>query len=287
MTIKSIFGGLLTSILIFCLLVFSAPAADVPRLINYQGKLTDNLGGPINIETAATFAIYTRANGGATVWSEIQTVTVTDGLFNVLLGSVNPLDPDYFSTHPETYLGVKFGEEAEMTPRQEIVSVAYSLKTAGISVKDGKVGIGTATPGAELEVAGYVKSVVPAFFARNSSHRSAPQYLVFDTVSHNAAGDYNASNGRFTAPVDGLYYFCWGGINYPQETVSRSYLYLNGANYAGSATQLRLDSGAAYGEGGNCAAIPLQQDDWVAIYLGEGGFYSNYGYFTGHLIAAQ
>jgi hypothetical protein len=261
--------------------------ADVPGKINYQGKLTDDLGNPVTLETEVTFALYTQGVGGGAIWSETQTVSVIDGIFNVLLGRLNPLQPDDFSAHPRAYLGVKVGSDAEMSPRPEIVSVAYSLKTAGITVKEGKVGIGTLEPETKLDVAGYVKSEVPAFFARNSSHRTAAQYMAWDTVSHNTGGAYDPSTGRFTAPVDGLYYFCWGGINYPQETVSRSYLYKNGSNYAGNATQLRLDSGAAYGEGGNCAVIPLAAGDWVAIYLGAGGLYSNYGYFTGHLVGAQ
>ena len=260
---------------------------EVPRLINYQGKLTDDLGMPLSLESEMTFAIYTEAAGGEAVWSETQTVAVTDGLFNVLLGTVNPLTPDYFSAHPAAFFGVRVGESSEMVPRQRIAAAVYSLKTAEITLADGKVGVGTAEPGAELDVDGYLKSSTPAFFVRNSSHRSATEYVAWDVVYHNTGGAYDTGTGRFTAPVTGIYHFSWGGINNPAGTLSRSFLHVNGANYAGDATQLRLDSGAAYGEGTNYATIPLSEGDWVAIYLGVGGLYSGYCYFTGYLVAAR
>ena len=109
--------------------LFANAAGEVPGLINYQGKLTDELGVPVNREAEMTFSIYTEAAGGGPVWSESQDVQVTDGIFNVLLGSVNPLAPDYFAVGPETYLGVKIGEDSELAPRQTIVSTAYSLRS--------------------------------------------------------------------------------------------------------------------------------------------------------------
>lgn len=157
---------------------------------------------------------------------------------------------------------------------------------------DGTVGIGTISPTEKLDVAGnitasgYIKSTAVGFFARTNSHRSAAEYLVYNTTSHNTGGAYNNGNGRFTAPTRGLYHFCWGGIQNPASTVSRTYLHVNGSNYAGSGTQLRLDSGSAYGDGCNCATLPLDQNDWVGIYLGAGGAYQDYTWFTGHLVSA-
>lgn len=117
----------ITGVLVWCLA--SSVRGEVPGLINYQGKLTDELGVPVNREAEMTFAIYTEAAGGGPVWSESQDVQVTDGIFNVLLGSINPLMPDHFAAGPETYLGVKISEDAELTPRQKIASTAYSLRS--------------------------------------------------------------------------------------------------------------------------------------------------------------
>jgi hypothetical protein len=102
-------------------------SAPIPALINYQGYLTDSSGTPINAILGITFAIYD--SGGTQLWTETQpSVSVSNGLFNVLLGSVNPINVG--SLGGESYLGVQVGADAEMTPRQRLVSVAYALRAA-------------------------------------------------------------------------------------------------------------------------------------------------------------
>ena len=101
---------------------------NIPTMINYQGYLTDSSGNPINGTLSIRFSIYSTASGGSPLWQETQSsVTITDGLFNVLLGSVNSITAEYLTG--TSYLGVKVGTDAEMTPRQRIVSSAYSLRS--------------------------------------------------------------------------------------------------------------------------------------------------------------
>jgi len=99
----------------------------VPMLINYQGVLTDPATGkPVaDGSYAVTFSLYDVPSGGIALWSETQTVTVEKGLFNVLLGNVNPLSLGHFTG--TTYLGIKVETDPEMTPRHQVVSVAYAL----------------------------------------------------------------------------------------------------------------------------------------------------------------
>jgi hypothetical protein len=98
----------------------------VPTMLNYQGYLADSDGDPINDTLEITFSIYEDAEGGTPIWQETQDVRVTDGMFNVLLGSINPISPDYLTG--ESYLGIQVGADPEMIPRQQIASVAYALR---------------------------------------------------------------------------------------------------------------------------------------------------------------
>ena len=59
-------------------------AQGAPQLLNYQGRLTDASGAPRNGSFTMGFAIL----GGPSAWSETQGVTVTNGFFSALLGSV-------------------------------------------------------------------------------------------------------------------------------------------------------------------------------------------------------
>jgi len=101
-----------------------APQPSIPQLINYQGKLTDNAGNPQNGNFDMTFKIYNAAIGGTEYWNETQTgVTVTNGLFNVILGSVTLITN--FPLGPNCYLEITVNGQL-ISPRQRIVSNGYS-----------------------------------------------------------------------------------------------------------------------------------------------------------------
>jgi hypothetical protein len=125
------------------LLLTVAPAvslATVPQQINYQGFLADSSGNPVSDGNyTMSFDIYNMSSGGDPLWSESQTVTVKDGVYNVILGqSGNPINPDIFDG--DRYLGVTIGTDAEMTPRQKLTATAYAMKAAKAdSVSDGAV----------------------------------------------------------------------------------------------------------------------------------------------------
>ena len=119
------------SIAFFFLLLAASPAtAQVPLQINYQGMLTDADGLPVEDGSyAMTFAIYDVASGGTALWSEMQTVPVVGGVYNVVLGQpgneIDPADMD-----GQRYLGVHVGGDDEMIPRQPITATALALRSA-------------------------------------------------------------------------------------------------------------------------------------------------------------
>lgn len=114
-----------------------SPGISVPKLINYQGKLTDGRGSPVpDGEYEVTFSLYTVVEGGTPFWNETQSVETDSGLFNVFLGSSVPIDS--LPSNGRCYLGVKVGNNPEMEPRQQIVSVGYSYYADNANKLDGK-----------------------------------------------------------------------------------------------------------------------------------------------------
>ncbi|MCI0329619.1 MAG: tail fiber domain-containing protein [candidate division Zixibacteria bacterium] len=108
----------------------SAVEGSVPQLINFQGVLRDGSGNPVaDGSYSVVFTIYDAPVGGAVQWAETTSVTTTSGLFTVLLGSLNPV-PDSAFNNANRWLGTKVSADPEMTPRQQLVSVAYSLRVA-------------------------------------------------------------------------------------------------------------------------------------------------------------
>ena len=121
------------------------PHAAVPREINYQGILADSDGNSVpDGDYEMSFAIYDVSTGGDSLWDEDQTVTVTNGIYNVILGH-SPFPTDLFNR--DLYLGVTVGTDAEMIPRQKLTSTPFAMKAAGVAdggvtsvmIKDGAV----------------------------------------------------------------------------------------------------------------------------------------------------
>jgi len=102
----------------------------VPYEMNYQGWLgnaSDTVGitDTLNIR----FNLYTTATGGSPVWSELHTnVKVDKGIFNVLLGSINPIPVEIFTGEP-LWLEIVVGDQV-LEPRKKLVSVGYAMKAA-------------------------------------------------------------------------------------------------------------------------------------------------------------
>ena len=110
------------------LITFSVTAVfGQSPMINYQGKVTDSSGNPVNGTVSIHFSIYSQETGGTALWTETQSsVVVENGIFNVLLGSVNPISENFFDGG-DRWLELEVEGEV-MSPRQQIVSVGYALR---------------------------------------------------------------------------------------------------------------------------------------------------------------
>jgi len=113
--------------IIFLFALSNQTNAAAPQLINYQGVLTDSTGTGLDTTVSMTFSIYDAAVAGTLIWTETQgAVTVTAGLFQVSLGAVSPLSEAEFGG-PIRYIGITVGGDPEISPRTQIVTVAYAF----------------------------------------------------------------------------------------------------------------------------------------------------------------
>ena len=106
-------------------LLLAGGAAAIPTTINYQGLLEED-GTPVEGSESVTFRIYDAATGGSMLWEETQAVSFDAGVFSVLLGSTQPIDPTLFGGG-RRWISVSVAGGAELLPRGEIVSVGYSF----------------------------------------------------------------------------------------------------------------------------------------------------------------
>lgn len=106
-----------------------AKNGGVPNEINYQGWLGDAIDTTgITDVPGMIFRLYTAPTGGTSVWSETHVaVTVDKGIFNVLLGSVNPIPSNIFTGDP-LWLETQVTTDT-LSPRKKLVSVGYAIKS--------------------------------------------------------------------------------------------------------------------------------------------------------------
>jgi hypothetical protein len=130
--------------------VFGAVAQGAPTSITYQGRLEQN-GAGVTGSLPMAFRLYDAAAGGSQVGSTISlgSVDVAGGVFTQALdfGAID-------AGNTALWLEVTV-DGFVMSPRQAITASPYSLQTRGIYVDNsGRVGIGTDSPEAALDVAG-------------------------------------------------------------------------------------------------------------------------------------
>lgn len=127
--------------------------AQVPALMSYQGRVVDGAGNGLGTGTPVNrkiiFRLFDAATGGNRLWSEEQTVTLSNGDFSVILGqgigasySGSPENPrpsllDVFGG-TDRYLeivvdngdGTFNGTDTAITPRQRLISTAFAVRAA-------------------------------------------------------------------------------------------------------------------------------------------------------------
>ena len=109
---------------------FTASAA-IPHLINFQGKATDKAGMPLNGTYNLTFRIYNVETAGTAKWSETQpAITISNGIFQVQLGSVTPLNLAFDEPY---WISIEINTDSEMSPRTRLASVPYAYKAESLS----------------------------------------------------------------------------------------------------------------------------------------------------------
>ncbi|MBK9231638.1 MAG: hypothetical protein IPO15_12520 [Anaerolineae bacterium] len=148
-------GNVLFTLLMIGLLLWAQSAGALPlrllgpnvpstNTIAYQGRLADAGGSPLTGTYSIIFRLYNAASGGAPLWEEQWTgqngVQVSDGLFNVMLGSLTPIPQAVVTGNNTLWLGITVGTDDEMAPRVQLGSVPFAVQA--LTVPDGSVTTG-------------------------------------------------------------------------------------------------------------------------------------------------
>lgn len=222
--------GAIALLTLLCLLAAPAPAtaqSGIPAAINYQGKLTDNLGNPVaSGYYEVSFRIWdhpTQAATGNYLWGRTFPLNVvTNGMFNVLLtddGSQfnSPATPKVASLlqafeGADRYLGLAVSRNpagqvttpVEISPRQQLVTAPFAIHAYSASLAD---------------YAGFATNAAYAYAAASGSAgsqfnaSSGLQVTGQTTLNGNLNVQASTTTGGGFVPVGGI--IMWSGTTAP------------------------------------------------------------------------
>ncbi len=176
----------------------SAPS----RILSFQGRLTDASDNPITTQTTLRMGIYNSltASGSALLWQEVVSPTPDqDGIFNVILGKNTSIPQSLFAENSALWLGVTVGKTSELTPRQQIATVAFAVNAETLqglppitnSSKTANVVLALNSSG-NLSIGG---SASPTFQATGGTFTLSGKALALSTTA--------SSNGNIVLSPDG------------------------------------------------------------------------------------
>jgi len=105
-------------------------AQGANQQMSIQGRLTDAAGKPLDGTYVVKFDLYDAETGGASLWNEIQSVTVAKGLFQTRLGSVAAFPPGVAFDKPY-YVEITVNNE-KLSPRYVLAGSPYVVRTPTI-----------------------------------------------------------------------------------------------------------------------------------------------------------
>jgi hypothetical protein len=195
-----------------------------------------------------------------------------------------------------TILGLSNGYGVRVGSPSDGTSTENMFEVGEISASDGTTYQNTRF---SVDYAGRVKTPnQPSFHAvSTSSGFTHDSIMVFNTALLNVGSHYNTSNGKFTAPVAGVYFFYHHNIGTSASTVIRVKVYYNDSvfsTYKQIATRQDTSQGNDYAEGHITFAVSLSANDTIKLATfaddSSSGIYNDnsggqgFNYFGGYLI---
>jgi hypothetical protein len=114
-----------------------------------------------------------------------------------------------------------------------------------MTLKAGRLGIGTSEPSAALDVRGDIIGGCPVFFRvrKSTDTLSGANPIIWDEIMVNKGSGYSTLTGKFTAPVSGYYEFIYGGCSGRTDWSAEIHAHKNNGS--------RIAGASAYAAGGS------------------------------------
>ena len=197
---------------------FAANSAP-PNFLTYQGYLADGNGAPLGAATPinypVVFRIYDSQTGGNLIWSELQTVTVDNGQFSVVLGegadNGNEIRPPLSTLFGSSSASDRFldmtatigGNVLNIVPRLRFLPSPYSFlaSQANELVNPSGTTLISSTANGDLNITG---SITTAGSIANSATTATPGNFGNTIVMRDVNANFQAANVSLSGGLKAL-----------------------------------------------------------------------------------
>jgi len=186
-------------LILMCFIIALQCFAELPQKMSYQGVLTDNDGNPVaNGSYTVGFSIHNNPGDRAVrernqLWSETQTITVNNGQFRAILGSVTPLNLPFDEPY---WLAITVNGNT-MTPYSELTSVPFSFNSRNSVNADSLNGFA----GSHYLDWNNMSNIPPGF----ADGADASGSVLYDAVVATSGGDYTSLEAAIAAGKKTIY----------------------------------------------------------------------------------
>ena len=152
-----------------------------------------------------------------------------------------------------------------------------------MTLKAGRLGIGTSEPRAALDVRGDIMGGCPVYFSVQCSTNAGPGIIPWDDVLISRGGGFNSGNGIFTVPLSGVYSFSYTLRERNSDANLSTNLQINGVDDYTARTYHRSN----YSQSSVTFIRRMAQGDTISIFLVGGDMQGGiYNQFTGQYISS-
>ncbi len=215
------------------MITFFIPAvlnASMPRKINFQGRLLDSAGQPVEGTREITFNIYGSAAGADLITSDSITVNLDpEGIYTAELDLSSIGD-----FNRELYIGIEVGGDSEMVPRFKILPAASSLYSLRSATASFSLYSSTASYALHAETADSIKLVAStAAYAFNaataafSHHSSTSHYASFAGTASFVTGEIEEAVFAFTAATSAYSHYAATAAYLQGEASTAAYSHIS------------------------------------------------------------
>lgn len=128
--------GILMLLALLCQTTYAQTALknSVPLVLSYQGQIVRADGKSFNGEHSISVSLYSDAAGNTSIWEGSYSTVVTNGIFNILLGSGSSPLPEVATMNKPLWVGIRIEGGEELRPLVRLSSVPYALNVPDRSI---------------------------------------------------------------------------------------------------------------------------------------------------------